>query len=638
MRSSKIPSAVFDSAGEWLELYNPTANEVDINGWTISDNDIDSHVIANGGPLIVPAGGYLVLGNNADFATNGGAPVAYSYGSSWFLSNGADEVILTDGTGNEIDRVEYDGGSTFPDPTGASMSLLDPALDNNVGESWCKSTTPFGAGDLGTPGEENTCEIVIPPLSCDDASVITPIHAIQGDGPASPLDGMPVVIEGIVVGDFQGADGDLFDTDLDGFYLQEEDADADADAATSEGIFVFAPGALDVVPGDLVRVAGTVDEFFSLTELNAVTGLALCGSGNSVSPTQVTLPVASVDSLEAFEGMLVTFPQDLTISEFFNFDRFNEVVLTVGRAYQPTAVEEPGSAAGAALLDLILRSRITLDDARSSQNPPLLRHPNGDVFTLTNLFRGGDVVQGVTGVLDYRFDLYRIQPTDGAIYVPQNPRTASIDVGGRLQVASFNVLNYFTTLDNSGPICGPAQDQGCRGADDAEEFTRQRTKIIAAIAALDAEVVGLIEIENHPGDVPTADLVSGLNDLLGAGTYDYIVTGAIGIDAIRVALIYKPAAVSPVGSFAVLDSAVDARFNDDKNRPVLAQAFEENFSGGIFTVAVNHLKSKGSSCDDVGDPNTGDGSGNCNLTRQAAARRWWTGWRRTRQAAGMGIS
>ena len=114
-------------------------------------------------------------------------------------------------------------------------------------------------------------------------------------------------------------------------------------------------------------------------------------------------------------------------------------------------------------------------------------------------------------------------------------------MGGSLKVASFNVLNYFTTLDDGvNDICGPAGDQECRGADNAEEFTRQRDKIIAALVAIDADVVGLIEIENHPGDVPTADLVSGLNDAMGAGTYEFVATGAIGIDAIRQALIYKP--------------------------------------------------------------------------------------------------
>ncbi|MDX1417767.1 MAG: lamin tail domain-containing protein, partial [Candidatus Promineifilaceae bacterium] len=90
------PAAVSDSVGEWFEVYNTTGSAIDINGWTIEDNDTDSHVISSGGSLIVPAGGYLVLGNNTDTATNGGAPVAYSYGSSWFLSNSADEVVLFD--------------------------------------------------------------------------------------------------------------------------------------------------------------------------------------------------------------------------------------------------------------------------------------------------------------------------------------------------------------------------------------------------------------------------------------------------------------------------------------------------------------------------------------------------------------
>jgi len=158
------PSAVGDSDGEWFEIYNPTGAAVDINDWTIRDDGIDNHLIDNGGPLLVPAGGYVVLGNNADSGTNGGVTVDYSYGGGFFLSNGADELILEDGGLTEVDRVEWDGGPTFPDPTGASMSLRDPALDNNVGANWCESVTPFGDGDLGTPGSANVCPVVVPPL------------------------------------------------------------------------------------------------------------------------------------------------------------------------------------------------------------------------------------------------------------------------------------------------------------------------------------------------------------------------------------------------------------------------------------------------------------------------------------------
>ena len=136
------PDAVFDSNGEWFEIFNPTASAIDIDGWTISDLGTDSHTISNGGPLLVPAGGFLVLARNDNFLTNGGVTVDYEY-SGITLANGDDEVILVDDLANEIDRVEYDGGPNFPDPTGASMSLITPDLDNNGGGNWCEASTPY---------------------------------------------------------------------------------------------------------------------------------------------------------------------------------------------------------------------------------------------------------------------------------------------------------------------------------------------------------------------------------------------------------------------------------------------------------------------------------------------------------------
>ena len=108
-----------------------------------------------------------------------------------------------------------------------------------------------------------------------------------------------------MIGDFQGP------TALRGFFVQEEDTDADADPLTSEGIFVFDSSfGIDVNAGDVVRVAGTVDEFFGLTELTNVTGVMVCSAGvGGASASAVTLPVGAVLNLEAFEGMLVQFPQ-----------------------------------------------------------------------------------------------------------------------------------------------------------------------------------------------------------------------------------------------------------------------------------------------------------------------------------------
>ena len=165
--------------------------------------------------------------------------------------------------------------------------------------------------------------------------------------------------------------------------------------------------------------------------------------------------------LEAYEGMLVTFPQDLYISEYFNFDRYGEIVLTSQRHLTPTAEFEPGpdaiQAAEAFLLD-----KITLDDGRSTQNPDPAIHPNGNIFDLNNLFRGGDILRNVTGVMDYSFGLYRIQPTQGADYISANPRSSGPeDVGGNLKVVSMNTLNYFSTIDTGASICGPAENRRC---------------------------------------------------------------------------------------------------------------------------------------------------------------------------------
>jgi len=149
------PNVVDDTDGEWFELYNAGSESVDLNGCVISDNGSDSPHTINAS-LVVPADGYAVLARNADFASNGGVTVDYEY-AGIDIGNTDDEIVITC-CGTEIDRVNYDDGATFPDPTGASMFLKDSDLDNNAGENWCESTSVYGGGDLGTPGAQNdTC-------------------------------------------------------------------------------------------------------------------------------------------------------------------------------------------------------------------------------------------------------------------------------------------------------------------------------------------------------------------------------------------------------------------------------------------------------------------------------------------------
>jgi len=471
---------------------------------------------------------------------------------------------------------------------------------------------------------------VAPDLVCGTAD--TPIGQIQGTGATSPMVNGVVEIEGVVVGAYSGATG------FRGFFVQEEDGDQDGNAATSDGMFVFdASGEAIYAAGDVVRVRGRVTEFETtasgvtsrLTELTDLSNVQTCDTGQSVTPTPIDMPFASSTFAERYEGMLVMEPvdHDLVVTELFNFGRFGEIMLTTDeRQWTPTHLVDSGPAA-AAMQTANLLDRIILDDGRNDQNTDPTVFPDGGL-SASNTIRIGDTVAGGSFVLEHRFGAYRLQPTsDLPDFVATNPRPAtSQDVGGDLRVAAMNVLNYFTTFDTirgsgNGPdICGPLANLECRGANTDFEFQRQRTKVIQAILGLDASVVGLMEIENNP-TASIQDLVNGLNAETAPGTWSFINTGTLGTDAIKVGMIYRPADVTPIGSYSVLDSSVDPRFIDTRNRPSLAQTFDENGTGARLTVVVNHLKSKGSDCGGAPDDDLSlGGAGNCNITRTRAAQ------------------
>ena len=297
----------------------------------------------------------------------------------------ADSVAVNDGGAGDMTYgapvlgPNYDGISSFA-PGGASR--IPDGFDTDSASDWVRNDfdlagipgfdgTAMARRSIQHPGATNTV-FVAPPEACGDS--VTPIFDVQGNGMSSPLSGNEVAIEGVVVADFQP------DSQLKGFNLQ--DASGDGDMATSDGVFVYAPGSVDVSVGDLVRVRGTVSEYNGLTEIGAVSLVLQCATGMPLTPTEISLPVASVDDLEIYEGMLVTFPQPLFISEYFNFDRYNEIVLTTDRFLTPTAEFEPGSPEALDAMQQFLLNSITLDDARTSQNSDPALHPNGMSSTL----------------------------------------------------------------------------------------------------------------------------------------------------------------------------------------------------------------------------------------------------------------
>jgi uncharacterized repeat protein (TIGR01451 family) len=476
------------------------------------------------------------------------------------------------------------------------------------------------------------------------------IHDVQGSGAATPIPAATVLVEGVVVGNYQGTNK------LQGFFLQEEDADADADPATSEGIFVFCNSCpTAVAEGQRVRALGVVSEFNNLTEITASTGssVIITDAGNhlaEVTPSPIDLPiVGNVDTFyEIREGMLVTFVDTLTVSEYFQLARFGQIILYEGgRPRQFTETAAPSAAGLTAHLDNLDRRRVILDDDNNTQNFPLSL-PNGNQYVFypranggfsvgtqgTDFFRGGDLVNGLTGVLQWSSPgtgaTWRIRPTAAspATFTVANPRPATPPaVGGAIKAVSMNLLNYFTTIDttassSTGP-CGPSMTLDCRGADSVAELNRQRERASIVICGLNADVYGLMELENTTPSDTINDLLGAVNARCGgAHPYAFVNTGGtLGTDAIRVMIIYRTGVLSPVGSPLVdLDPV--------HNRPPTAQTFDvvdavNPAFGKRFTAIANHFKSKG--CPGTGaDADAGDGQSCFNGTRNAQASRLLT--------------
>jgi predicted extracellular nuclease len=555
------------------------------------------------------------------------------------LQNGSpDGVALLDGTGNLVQFLSYEGTFTAANGPAAGATSVDIGVSEGsstqVGDSLQLASSGWCPAAPNTFGECNADQVT-EPGGHEPPRLF--IHEIQGSGPTVTLPGATVTVEAIVVGDFQAQ------TQLGGFFLQEEDADIDADSQTSEGIFVFCGSCpVDVSVGDQVEVTGSAYDFFGMSQLSATTASAVRVVSHTQplpTPATVDLPfdttLRSPDAFyEPLEGMLVRFTDELTVDESYQLGRFGQLLLSEGgRLRQFTDGSEP-SAAGLQehQRDLAAR-RIILDDDNNTGNNALAN--GGPVFhpqpglSASHFLRGGDTIEGLTGVLHWSWagwsgtDAWRLRPvTEVFSYeferVNQRQREPQ-DVGGSLTVASLNVLNYFTTLDLGSAGCGPAGDLDCRGAHSPVELQRQTDKLVSALCAIDASIVGLIELENNA----TESLEGIVRALAAAGCneYRFINTGVIGSDAIKVGVIYEPGMVAPVGLTAILDdlSFTDpAKTGEPKNRPAMAQTFVELSSGEQLTVVVNHLKSKGSPCGPGDDaPDTGVGS--CNLTRTLAA-------------------
>lgn len=598
--------------GEAIEVAAPAGT--DLSGWRI--------VLYNGS-------------NGASYDTKtlrgtvgdqqgGFGTVVQSYATNGVQNGSPDGVALIAADGEVVQFLSYEGTMTAANGPAAGLTSTDIGVSQGgsgpvghslqltgTGDSYADFTwAAEAANTFGSPNTDQTFgeggggtdpDPEPEPEPCEIATTHE-IGAVQGSGAATPVGGQQVTVEGVVVGDFQAGN------QLGGVWIQ--DADGDGDPSTSDGIFVYDPDAPELAEGDVVRVTGTATEFRGATQVADVTSIGDCGDADVPAPTVVDLP-ADDATRESVEGMLVTFAEELTATETYTLARYGELVVSAdGRLFQPT--NDGGDDAAEQALNHM--RRLVVDDGSTRQNPAEVPFSDLDFADGGNVIRLGDTVTDLVGVLTYGFGAWRLQPTSEPTVTRTNPRTASPDeVGGDLEVASFNVLNYFTTIDRPGVVTDAGHDP--RGADSVEELERQQAKIVAAINELDADVVGLMEIENDADDEAVDNLVAALNAAAGEERYAAVEEpdtggGLFGTDAIKVAMIYQPEDVRPMDvSYTTQDDAFH------NARLPLAQRFRPTSGGQPFTVVVNHFKSKGCGGASGENADQGDGQGCWNADR-----------------------
>ena len=383
-----------------------------------------------------------------------------------------------------------------------------------------------------------------------------------------------------------------------GFFMQDEAGGGNP--LTSDAIFVFgATRAASVAIGDLVRVTATVIEYTPTcairlsTQMTNPTSLKVKSSGRSITPTNIDLPF---DNLGQVEAMLVRSVHPLTLSQAQFPGARGELTLSSGRLEVPSNRYPPRSAEAIALAAANAKNLIVLDDGIfvTPASVPYIG-ANGTI-------RAGDSVSGLTGVIDFGAigggAAFKLQPTVAPVFARDNPRPTApgFAAQGNVKVASANVLNFFTTF-----------------TDGITEFKRQRDKIVNSLKLIDADVLGLMEIQNN-GETALSYLVDSLNAAIGSTVYAFVPKPAdTGADAIRVAMIYKPGKLMLIGAALSDNDTVH-------NRPPMAATFKAA-NGAKFSLIVNHFESKGGCPSGTGVNADHDGQGCWNAARVAQATR-----------------
>lgn len=657
----------------FVELYNPTGADIALSGLSLQYRSATgtanpTTTVALSGT--VPAEGHFLIAgasNGANGAplpaadqTAGGLNIAAAGGTLFLVEGTSTLVAPPTGTAEQpdavLDLLGYGTSNTFESAAATAPTLTESIAradtptgdtDSNAADFAVGAMTPESSGGAGTPEPTPTATPTPTPTAPPTTAPTVSIAEIQGTGDASPLVGQTVTTTGVVTARYPSGG-------YNGYVIQTAGTGAQGEGRTSsDAVFVYSSASVgSVAIGDNLQITGAVSEFNGLTELtptSAATVVELDTPAAAPVPAAVVLPRSTAER-ETLESMLIAPQGAYTVTDTYDLNSYGSIGLAAGDSalLTPTEVARPGSPELAAVVADNAARAITLDDGASlnflgSAANKAIPLP---YLTPTEPIRVGAPATFTTPVvLDYRNGGWSFQPTtqltvENAESVQPatfaNTREAAPEaVGGDLSIASFNVLNYFSTTGDSISGCTFYTDRdgdpvtvnsGCdaRGAANADDLERQQAKIVSAINSLGAGVVSLEEIENSakfgkPRDEALATLTSALNSAAGSEVWAYVPSPAVlpalaDEDVIRTAFIYKKAVIEPVGDSVILTEGT--AFSNA--RKPLAQEFRLiGDTESEFVAIVNHFKSKGSGSG--ADADQGDGQGASNASRVAQA-------------------
>lgn len=653
-------------SNDFVELYNPTNAPIDLTGFQLeyysASGNLGNTTELSG--TILALGYFLVqmsAGTNAAQALpspdlEGTASMGGKAGTVKLTKGGADVDVLGWGTATIVEGAA--AGAT-DNTTSAQRTAPATDTDNNAADFTIAAPTPRGSGQASTDPT--------PTPTPEPAPGNVTIAEIQGTGDTSTMVDQTVTTKGFVTAAYP-------EGGFNGFYLQTGGTGVAKQAGeASDGIFAY-QGRDTVVPavGACVEVSGLVAEFGdagkSLTQLKNVTVAETTDCGEAIKPVEIDTMPADPALREAYEGMLVLPKGAYTVTNNYNLNTFGSVDLAAGaEAYkQATDLFEPSTDPNSEVQREMARQAaevVALDDGRSANYMKTDKETPlpyiSQAGTIKSLRTGDGVTFQHPVVFDQRYGAWGYQPTapvTGATAAAELPitwtdsRASVLDVPDTVQgdfsIASFNVLNYFTSLGEDEAGCqfytdkdgNPISTNYCnvRGAYSTAAFKDQQAKIVAAINKLNVSVLGLEEIENtatvtgDPSrrDEALATLVSELN--AAGGNWEFVKSPAKlpgSEDFIRTAFIYDKDKVKPVGDSIIFDAA---EFTGVARQPLAQEFASVADDSQTFVAIVNHFKSKGSVAH--GDADMGDGQGaNANLRveqskavlRELAAQTKW---------------